>query len=91
MKTKSKRKAGKAGKAKPIRKSNAGKRPSNGESKRAICAGLLTRDGGCTGKELLEATGWPTISVPATAKALGLKLRIEKNKGQPAQYFGTAA
>jgi hypothetical protein len=60
-------------------------------SKTELIAGLLTRAKGCTGAEILEATGWPTVSVPAQAKAAGLKLRKEKAKGEPTRYYGTAA
>lgn len=61
------------------------------ESKLAICVALLTRKQGCTTRDLLAATGWPAISVPATAKAGKLKLRKEKTKGSPSVYFGTPA
>lgn len=50
-------------------------------SKLAIVVGLLTRDGGCTGKEILEATKWPTVSVPQQARAAGLTLSKEKVDG----------
>jgi hypothetical protein len=60
------------------------------ESKLAICAALLTRKEGCTTRDLLTACAWPAISVPATAKAAGLKLRKEKTKGSPTVYFGSA-
>jgi hypothetical protein len=63
----------------------------NGKSnKRQICAALLTRAAGCTSRDLLDATGWPAISVPATAKASGLKLRKEK-VGKVTTYYGTPA
>lgn len=61
------------------------------ESKLAICAALLTRKEGCTTRDLLTATSWPAISVPATAKAAGLKLRKEKTKGHPTTYFAVPA
>lgn len=50
-------------------------------SKLEIVVGLLTRADGCTGKEILEATGWPTVSVPQQAKAAGLVLSKEKVDG----------
>jgi hypothetical protein len=59
-------------------------------SKTDIVGKLLVRAGGCSGREILEATGWPTVSVPAMAKACGLKLRREKTKGEPTRYFGEA-
>lgn len=64
---------------------------ANGEpNKRSLCAALLTRASGCTSRDLLDATGWPAISVPATAKASGLKLRKEK-VGKVTTYYGTSA
>jgi hypothetical protein len=71
--------------AKPAKANGNGK-----ENKREICAALLTRAGGCTSRDLLDATGWPAISVPATAKASGLKLRKEK-VGKVTTYYGTPA
>jgi hypothetical protein len=65
------------------------KKPADGKSKTAIVAGLLKRSGGCTTADILEATGWPSVSVPAMAKAAGLRLRKEKVKGSPTQYFGS--
>ena len=61
-----------------------------GKSKREICAELLTRPEGATAAELMEATGWPSISVPAAAKANGLELRTVK-EGRATRYFGRAA
>jgi Protein of unknown function (DUF3489) len=59
-------------------------------SKTAIVANLLKRKNGCTGKDVKQATGWPTVSMPALAKACGLKLRKEKtDKGM--RYYGSAA
>lgn len=59
-------------------------------SKLAIVVGLLTRPEGCTTKEVLDATGWPTVSMPQQAKAAGLTLRKEKD-GKVSRYFGAAA
>jgi hypothetical protein len=78
--------------AKKTAKPAAAAKKANGprpESKLAICAALLTRKQGCTTRDLLTATEWPAISVPATAKSAGLKLRKEKVKGSPTTYFGT--
>jgi len=76
---------------KPAKANGNGNGNGNGkENKRQICAALLTRPAGCTGRELLDATGWPAISVPATAKASGLKLRKEK-VGKVTTYYGTPA
>jgi hypothetical protein len=57
-------------------------------SKKAIVASLLQRKNGCTGKEVKEATGWPTVSMAAMAKSCGLRLRKEKtDKGM--RYYGS--
>ncbi len=56
--------------------------------KTAIVAELLTRPGGCTTADILSATGWPSVSCPAMAKAAGLVLRKEKVPGQATRYFG---
>jgi hypothetical protein len=60
-------------------------------SKVHLVAGLLTRKEGCTNEEVLKATGWPSVSMPQQAKAAGLSLRKEKEKGKPTRYFGKAA
>lgn len=59
-------------------------------SKLAMIAGLLTRPEGCITKDVLEATGWPAVSMPQQAKAAGLTLRTEK-EGRVTRYFGAAA
>jgi uncharacterized protein DUF3489 len=66
-------------------KSNGGKRAGN---KSAKVVQFLTRPEGCTNKEVLKALGWPTISMPAMAKAQGLKLRKEKTE-DGLRYYGT--
>jgi hypothetical protein len=58
-------------------------------SKTAIIHGLLSRKSGCTAAEVLAATGWPSVSMPAMAKACGLKLRKDKEKGQLTQFYGS--
>lgn len=60
----------------------------NGHSKTALVGEMLLRKGGCTSPEILEATGWPAVSVPAIAKANNLDLRKEK-VGRTTTYFGT--
>ncbi len=50
---------------------------------------MLERKSGCTRAQVLEATGWPAVSMQAMAKACGLKLRQEKEKGKPTSYFGS--
>lgn len=79
---KPKRKA-KPGKAAKPRK--PGSEPKKG-SKTAIVAGLLKRKGGCTTADILTATGWPSVSVPAMAAAAGLKLAKTKKPGEPTRY-----
>lgn len=63
----------------------------SGKSKRgaktAKVMALLKRKEGCTVKDVLKATQWPSISMPATAKAAGIKLRKEKKKGEPTRYY----
>ena len=50
-------------------------------SKLAIIADLLRRPEGCTTADVLKATGWPAVSMPASAKAAGLALKKEKVDG----------
>lgn len=52
------------------------------KSKKEHIGHLLTK--GTTPKELMVAMGWPSVSMPAQAKSLGMKL--EKKDGK---YFGT--
>lgn len=56
--------------------------------KAAMVAELLTRPGGCTTADALVATGWPSISMPATARTAGLALRKERVDGV-LRYYGT--
>lgn len=74
--------AGKTAK-KPAKNASVGSK-----TKTAIVAGLLTRASGCTTKDILDATGWPAVSVPAMAKAASLKLKKVKN-GSVTRYYGT--
>ncbi len=71
------------------KKSAPAKNGKEGGSKTEIVAALLRRPEGCTTADVLKATGWPAVSMPAMAKAAGLTLRKEKNKGSPTQYFGS--
>lgn len=57
-------------------------------SKSAIIERLLTRPEGCTSADVLKATKWPTISMPAIAKQLGLKLKRDSS-GDVMRYFGS--
>jgi Protein of unknown function (DUF3489) len=96
-------KAAKAAKAKPTAKAAAAKpapkaakapavkadaKPA--KSKVDIIAALLTREGGCTGADILKATGWPSVSVPQQAKAAGLTLHKSKKPGEPTRYTAKA-
>ena len=88
MATKSKKTAKKAKTPKTARKKSDGPR---GEKMKKIAA-MLQRKNGCTAAEVLEATGWPSVSMPAMAKACNLKLTKEKEKGsgKPTRYYGEA-
>lgn len=81
----------KAARAAKAAKPKAAKpKASNGErgAKSLAIAELLKRAKGCTRKDALEATGWPSVSMGAMAKQLGIKLRIEKEPGERTRYFG---
>ena len=54
-------------------------------SKLAIVGELLKK--GATAKEVLAATGWPSVSMPAQAKALGLDL-VKVKDGKTFKYYG---
>jgi hypothetical protein len=58
-------------------------------SKLAVIVGLLKRNEGCTVKDVLAATGWPTVSMPQQAKAAGLSLKKEKD-GSVTRYRAAA-
>ena len=85
-KQESKMKSKQNGKAKVAKSTKAAKTDS--KSKVEIIAQLLKRPNGCTTAEVLEKTGWPSVSMPAQAKAAGLSLRKHKEKGQVTRYFG---
>jgi hypothetical protein len=59
-------------------KSEGGVRPG---SKLETIVGLLKRPEGCTTKQVLQATDWPSVSMPQQAKAAGLTLKKEKVDG----------
>ena len=55
-------------------------------TKLALVVALLKRPQGCTSAEVLQATGWPAVSMPQQAKAAGLKLVKEKKPGEVTRY-----
>ena len=62
----------------------------NGKTRGAMTAligKLLQRPNGVTRREILDATGWPTVSVQTYAKANGIKLRKYKETGKPTVYL----
>ena len=77
------------GKAKnAVRAAAAAQRKASGApTKSSVVRELLLRPEGVTVKEVLTATGWPAISMPAAAKAAKLVLR--KSADRPARYFGS--
>ena len=88
---KKKAKAARRAKTKPAKSAPAGDGDGpRADSKTATVAAMLTRPGGCTSKDILDATGWPTVSVPQMAKAAGLKLSKTK-EGRAFRYHGTQA
>lgn len=76
-------KLAKPAKTKPVKAAKDG----NGQSKKELIATMLKRSGGCTTAEVLAATGWPAVSMPGVAKAAGITLKKEKEKGQPTRYY----
>lgn len=74
------------GKAKANARSGVRGKSKHGSKTEKLLA-LLARKEGCTRSDALKATGWPSISLPATAKAAGVKLKREKAKGQPTRYY----
>jgi hypothetical protein len=64
-----------------------GAKSAGKQTKTALIATLLMNPKGCTTADILKATGWPSVSVPQQAKAVGLKLRKEKD-GKVTRYFG---
>ena len=56
-------------------------------TKTELIGKLLLRPQGCTLSEVLNVTGWPTVSMPVQANLLGVKLRREKKPGAPMRYF----
>ena len=98
MRTNAKKKAAPAAKKTPAKSTARGGAKSAARSaaravrpgsKLETVVGLLTRKGGCTAKDVLAATGWPTVSLPQQAKAAGLTLRKEKPEDGPTRYFAS--
>lgn len=58
-----------------------------GKSKAEVIGEMLLRPEGVTSKEVCEAMGWPSVSMPAQAKVVGLTLRKEKVDGIT-RYWG---
>jgi len=58
-------------------------------TKAELIGGLLRRPEGCTAAEVMTAANWPSVSMPAQAKACGLTLRKEKVPGSPTRYYGS--
>ncbi len=81
MRTKSKAKpVAKRSKARGAVKGSTQK-SSESVSKVETIGQLLRRKEGCTTAEVLKATGWPAVSMPQQARALGVKLKTEKVDG----------
>lgn len=78
------RRAPVAAAAAPVKEPRAG-------SKTALCRNLLLSTAGTTTADILQATGWPSVSVPQIARSCGLVLRTVKEKGSPTRYFATLA
>ena len=53
-----------------------------------IIAKLLTRAGGCTRADVLEATGWKAVSMQQQARVLRLTLKIDKDQ-KPTRYYAS--
>ena len=84
-KSKTKTKAKAKAKAKSAVKAKVKTAVKSG-SKVAMIADLLKRLEGCTTADVLKATGWPSVSMPAQAKAAGVTLRKTK-AGRTTTYF----
>lgn len=47
---------------------------------------MMMRSGGASGPEVLRATGWPSVSMPAQARACGLAVRTVR-RGREVRYY----
>ena len=93
-KAKDKPKAPRAAKVAPAKKTAPTAQPAKMEgirpgTKLGIIIGLLTRKEGCTTAVVLNATGWPAVSMPQQARAAKLKLRKEK-QDKVTRYWAAA-
>lgn len=75
-----------AGKARTAVAKTVSSKPVRPGTKLEAIVSLLRRPKGCTTKDVLQATGWPAVSMPAQAKAAGLRLRKEKIEGVTHYY-----
>jgi hypothetical protein len=76
---------------KPARKAGAKAKKAStrtGPTKTSIAVDLLKRKEGTTTREILDATGWPAVSVPAIAARADLTLRQEKD-GRVTRYWAS--
>lgn len=74
--------------AKPARKAKGNAKPAGSKgSKVALIGTLLARKQGCTRADVLQATGWPAVSMQQQAKALGVKLKVQKLPGEVSRYY----
>ena len=63
--------------------------PTKFKTKKELIGALLTAKGGVSMKQVLDMTGWPSVSMPAQAAAAGMKLEKKKNKEGVVMYVGT--
>ena len=82
MRTSKQKKTATAKARKPV--NGAGKTSAKG-TKLELIASMLKRKEGCTAADAMKAVGWTKISMPAQAKAAGLKLKKEKD-GKVTRY-----
>lgn len=61
---------------------------TQGGSKTALIAEMMLRPDGCTTAEVLAATGWPAVSMPAQARSAGLALCRDR-VGGVLRYYGS--
>lgn len=64
----------------------SGKTSAKTATKIETIGNLLRRPGGCTAADVKKATGWPSVSMPAMATALGVELVTDKKPGELTRY-----